>query len=626
MEADLNISAAGKPTTGLAVDGYLQLSKVTCDANGNGTIDDDESFTYTLLNGTFSFPNGCKFGLIVTGGTNADTGLAFTGELRGPAGTQLVTPLTTLVVGGVTEDQLILALGLAANTEVLSIDPAASNGEVLRNPELFKRTLVVQQVIHKLTELSVGLANDQTSESAKLVYAEVAKAMAVSLGSGVRLISESGNFDAAAATQLFRETLGLVLSSSKVSLSVTSAISSAGGAALLPNVIAEGFKSMADPILAAGNLSGLTAITKERQLNTNMTVTVKNALEAGTLNSNISPQDATALGRQVAIAVNAPPPPPAPSQRLLLTFDESPAIFTDIGAYGGAEPFIEAAPSNGTGNALKVIKPISTAAGGGVYFGVAAIPFTAVQKTITARVYASQAGALIKLKVEASDQTSYEAFATTATGAAASWQTLTWEVPGVNPDKIYSRIAITPDPDTSGSGQTYYFDDLTLSKVPTPLPPVLPGTLLLSFDEFPPAFKDMGAYPVPGNAMPSVLTGPHGATANVLKILKPDQTPIGGGTYFGVDRIPFTDARKTITARVFSTVANAVIHFKVEVTQVDRVEVFATMGEANTWQTVTWSFPRVDPSKSYKTIAITPDKKLLGSGQIYYIDDITLAP
>ena len=319
----------------------------------------------------------------------------------------------------------------------------------------------------------------------------------------------------------------------------------------------------------------------------------------------------------------APTPAPAPSGTTLVSFDEAAPAFTGMGAYGGALPTVEAAPAGGSGNALKILKPVSPDTWGGTFFNVAAIPFTASRKMVTARVYSSRAGAVVRLKVEIPGAGgSFVEVAGSPAVPANTWTTVTWDFSAVDTSKAYTVMAITPDVDVVTTGQTYVIDDLTLAAESTtpPAPAPAPGATFVSFDEAVPAFMDMGAY---GGALPTVEAGPSGGSGNALKIVKPVAPDTWGGTYFTTAALPFTAANKSITARVYSTRAAAVIKFKVEVPGGSAVEVAsAPTGAANTWSTLTWNFSAVDLSKAYKIIAITPDADTVTSGQVYYLDDI----
>jgi hypothetical protein len=302
-----------------------------------------------------------------------------------------------------------------------------------------------------------------------------------------------------------------------------------------------------------------------------------------------------------------------------VSFDETSPAFTAMGAYGGALPTVEAGPAGGSGNALKILKPVSPDTWGGTYFTVAAIPFTATRTTITARVYSTRAGAVIKFKVEVPGGSSVEVAGSPAV-AANTWTTVSWDLGAVDLSKAYTTIAITPDVDVVTTGQSYIIDDITLAPAAAAAPPPAPGAVFLSFDEAVPVFTDMGAY---GGALPTVEAGPAGGSGNALKILKPVSPDTWGGVFFTTPAIPFTGANKAITARVYSTRAGAVVKFKVEVPGGTSVEVAGTPSvAANTWTTVTWDFSAVDLTKAYKIMAITPDVDIVTTGQAYTIDDI----
>ncbi len=107
---------ASKASIGFAVDGYLKDASVKCDVSGVVVKTDSTGF--------FRFPDGCDSSVSLTGGTNVDTLLSFTGTLKAPAGSKMVTPLTTLQVGGMSQNRIIAALGLDTDTDLANDDPA----------------------------------------------------------------------------------------------------------------------------------------------------------------------------------------------------------------------------------------------------------------------------------------------------------------------------------------------------------------------------------------------------------------------------------------------------------------------------------------------------------------------
>jgi hypothetical protein len=174
--------------TGVMIDGYVQGATVFCDTNGNGTLDTGETSTTTTATGAFVLAGGCSASIVGFGGTNVDTGFPFGGQLKAPAGSSVITPLTTLLVGtGLTIPQLASLLGQPAGTDVTKIDVA--NGQ---NDELFKKTLALQQMVDSIARMSAAKSG---STDLKAVYSRVAEDFAKSLSTqaaGTPLISSAG--------------------------------------------------------------------------------------------------------------------------------------------------------------------------------------------------------------------------------------------------------------------------------------------------------------------------------------------------------------------------------------------------------------------------------------------------
>ena len=119
-------AGGGATSSGVVVDGYLSGAKVAR-ANGSGaSVTTNPDGTFNGLAGSGAF--------VVTGGIDVTTGQAFSGVLRAPAGSGVVTPLTTLVQTfadrGVPESlasaQVLRSLGLPASFDLLNVDPVAA--------------------------------------------------------------------------------------------------------------------------------------------------------------------------------------------------------------------------------------------------------------------------------------------------------------------------------------------------------------------------------------------------------------------------------------------------------------------------------------------------------------------
>ncbi|MBY0323689.1 MAG: DUF4114 domain-containing protein [Reyranella sp.] len=119
---------------GIGIDGYISGATVFADANFNGALDPGEASTTTDANGRYALAsNGAP--LILQGGVDTATNLAFTGTMQAPAGSTVVTPLTTLiqkVAASTTGDpvaaqQLVAsALGLSSSLDLNDLDTVAA--------------------------------------------------------------------------------------------------------------------------------------------------------------------------------------------------------------------------------------------------------------------------------------------------------------------------------------------------------------------------------------------------------------------------------------------------------------------------------------------------------------------
>jgi hypothetical protein len=168
-------------TSGTAVDGYLVGAQVVCDADGKGFTNAANVLVTTLAGGKFTFPLGCSHTMLLRGGTNADTNMAFTGMLSTPAKATVITPLTTLLTDtGLTSAQLNIALGLTG-VDLLNTDPALAqaSGQPV-NADLQTRTLAVQQLMQTSAERFAGLARGSMAD-VQAIYADIAKSFGATL-------------------------------------------------------------------------------------------------------------------------------------------------------------------------------------------------------------------------------------------------------------------------------------------------------------------------------------------------------------------------------------------------------------------------------------------------------------
>ena len=611
---DAGVPFASTATIGYAVDGYLKDASVKCDASGVVVKTDSAGF--------FRFPDGCSSSVSLTGGTNVDTLLPFTGTLKAPAGSKMVTPLTTLLVGGMTQEQVNASLGLPEGTDLTNTDPALTSAGALVNADLLKKTLALQQLIMQTTDAMAAFAGDSSDATRQAIYSEVASAFAAGLTGGAKLNSTSTTVDLAVLQTLVTDAGTRLATSTSVPAAVKSAISLVR-ADTFAAVISGGLKAQAEVLLGMAN-ADVTTVTAAQQSDTK----IKSAVTATGMSAilMLPPSDAAVVAKATALTDaitgggEVVEPPNTGVGTVLISWDEDPLPATGIGAFGDASPSVVAGPTGGSGNALKLDRS-GTQNFGGTYFNVPVVPFTADRKIITARVQATRPGAVVYLKVEVPGGAATEVAATVT--AANTWETLTWDLSAINVANSYTVMVFSADTDVAvGGAQTYWIEDITLAEASSSGGGGgTAASSLISWDEDPLPATGIGAF---GDASPSVVAGPTGGSGNALKLDR-SGTQNFGGTYFNVPVVPFTADRKIITARVQATRPGAVVYLKVEVPGGAATEVAATVTAANTWETLTWDLSAINAANSYTVMVFSADTDVaIGGAQTYWIDDIQL--
>ena len=238
--------------------------------------------------------------------------------------------------------------------------------------------------------------------------------------------------------------------------------------------------------------------------------------------------------------------------------------------------------------------------------GLQPVAFTNSATTMTVRVWSPTVGIPVRLKVEdiADGTRSVE---TEATTTAVGWQTLTFNfanavagTPVLNLSTTYSKATIFFNFGTLGTGETYYFDDITF------VTGTGTDTVLATFDER--NFNNT-------QTQPSILSGFGGAEDSTV-VGSADGLPVdgtrtgrsakvvknAGQTFAGtsvqrkandaVPTIPFATGATRMSMRVYSAYAGVRVRLKVE--QSGRPdfnsEVDAFTSLVNTWETLTFEF------------------------------------
>ena len=129
------VSTETKSNPGTVVNGYISGATVFQDLNGDGVWQEGEPKTTTGADGTFNLNviEGNSSPIVMFGGTDLSTGLAYTNILKGPVGSSTITPLTTLVSSLMSSGQtqaealsaMLKAFGLPEGFDLLNFDPVA---------------------------------------------------------------------------------------------------------------------------------------------------------------------------------------------------------------------------------------------------------------------------------------------------------------------------------------------------------------------------------------------------------------------------------------------------------------------------------------------------------------------
>ncbi|MEG4340259.1 Ig-like domain-containing protein [Microcoleus sp. D3_18_C2] len=180
---------------GWVSDGYISSGKVFLDANLNGMLDEEESFTITRADGSFDLnvevekfdtnQNGeidytegqfvLMGGMDIIGGVDAATGLSMATPLTSILESTTVTPLTTaiaeLVKQGVdpatAQTAVKAALGLPAEVDLGSYDPleAIAKGDA-NGVSVFGSMILVQNTIVQTAKFIEGVSETEVAQLA----------------------------------------------------------------------------------------------------------------------------------------------------------------------------------------------------------------------------------------------------------------------------------------------------------------------------------------------------------------------------------------------------------------------------------------------------------------------------
>ncbi len=233
------------------------------------------------------------------------------------------------------------------------------------------------------------------------------------------------------------------------------------------------------------------------------------------------------------------------------------------------------------------------------------------------KVWSPAANVPVTLKLENAADANINFEKQQFTTVANEWEYLTFNFSDVDQTKEFSRLVFFFNLGTSGTGESYYFDDVELINNLNPLP--------VTFEE-PIAINGFGA------AQGAIVANPDASgintSANVGSMLKPN----GSETWAGVAMpliapIDFS-IQKKITVKVWSPAAGIPVLLKFEKHNDNTVamEKTANTTVANAWEELTYDYTDViDSTVDYQMAVLFFNFGVSGDGSTYYFDDIKQA-
>ena len=275
VQTSITVTPVDDILTGNAIDGYIEGATVFADADGDGVLDAGEAFAVTGDDGAYSLTNA-EGRLVLLGGDgaiDAATGLTFRGQLEAPAGSSVVTPLTTiiskLVESGSAADaasaQVMVktALGIASTEDLLTFDPieaALSGGSSAADGlEIAKAGVVLQNLAIQAGSAVRGASDADTGTDGSLSWGEATSSVFETIATK---ISSLGNTELPETVTVFEE---LVNGTAQVAgLSSEAQASLAASADEVAAVMLSGMETLdtfsADPIAALTEMAQTASV------------------------------------------------------------------------------------------------------------------------------------------------------------------------------------------------------------------------------------------------------------------------------------------------------------------------------------------------------------------------------
>ena len=169
--------------TGRVIDGYLSGATVFIDANGDGVHDENEPSTITDNSGNFTLPGSTIDTIVAVCGADTvdkSTGQPFIGIFKAPAGSTMVTPLSTIVEAIISNTEgmasadaaeaVKIAFGIKQSSDILNEDFVKTGSESLNKTNAQVANVINVATVSQKISVPIVLQNVVTAveEASKL--------------------------------------------------------------------------------------------------------------------------------------------------------------------------------------------------------------------------------------------------------------------------------------------------------------------------------------------------------------------------------------------------------------------------------------------------------------------------
>jgi len=244
-------------------------------------------------------------------------------------------------------------------------------------------------------------------------------------------------------------------------------------------------------------------------------------------------------------------------------------------------------------------------------------PINMAQRFFKIKVWSPAAGITVLLKLENLTNGDTAAERTAVTTVANQWEELIYDFTGANAS--YSKVVLFFNAGANGTGDTYYFDDITqaASGVALALPLTFEQNINITWNNFGEAFGSKVANPNPAGINTSAQVG---------RFIKNAGSQTWAGTAIPFDAPIDFSVMKKIKMKVWSPGAGRTVLVKFENMNPhvagDDIERTATTTVANQWEELTFDFTGINNAKNYQQIVLFFNFNVAGTGETYYFDDV----